>query len=81
MTSYVELKPVLPRPDKNGKLPTNKQLAYLIGRKIATKGTQGTYNFEHTCNYLNEKYDRKIEDAVSQDIEEDIDFIFIKYYK
>lgn len=34
---WIKIKPVLPRP-YNGKLPTTDQLAYLIGRKIATKG-------------------------------------------
>ena len=32
---WLEVKPVIPRPMKNGKLPTIKQLTYLIGRKIA----------------------------------------------
>ena len=36
---WISVKPVLPRPLKNGKLPTTNQLAYLIGRKIAKKGT------------------------------------------
>ena len=34
---WIKIKPVLPRP-YNGKLPTTDQLAFLIGRKIATKG-------------------------------------------
>ena len=36
---WISVKPVLPRPLKNGKLPTTNQLAYLVGRKIAKKGT------------------------------------------
>lgn len=39
---WIRIKPVIPR-DKNGKLPTTNQLAYLIGRKIATKGTPATH--------------------------------------
>lgn len=78
---WIKIKPVLPRPDKNGKLPTEQQLAYLIGRKISREGTQPYLDYNETLNTLNNWIDRKIEDAVSQDIEEDIDFIFIKYFK
>lgn len=35
---WIEVKPVLPRPDKNGKLPTMKQLAFLIARNMAKVG-------------------------------------------
>lgn len=37
---WISVKPVLPRPLKNGKLPTANQLAYLIGRKISKNGTK-----------------------------------------
>lgn len=35
---WIRIKPVIPY-TKNNKLPTENQLAYLIGRKIARKGT------------------------------------------
>ena len=31
---WIEIKPIIPRPMKNGKLPTTQQLAFLISRKI-----------------------------------------------
>lgn len=37
---WIKVKPVLPRPLANGKLPTENQLAYLIGRKISKVGTK-----------------------------------------
>ena len=37
---WISVKPVLPRPTKSGKLPTDNQLAYLIGRKISKTGTK-----------------------------------------
>lgn len=37
---WISVKHVLPRPLKNGKLPTDNQLAYLIGRKISKVGTK-----------------------------------------
>lgn len=37
---WIRVKPVLPRPLASGKLPTENQLAYLIGRKISKFGTK-----------------------------------------
>lgn len=36
---WIKIKPILPRP-MNGKLPTENQLAYMIGRKISKVGTK-----------------------------------------
>ena len=35
---WISVKPVLPRPTKSGKLPTQNQLAFLIARKISKVG-------------------------------------------
>lgn len=37
---WIKVKPILPRPLSNGKLPTTDQLAFLIGRKISKVGTK-----------------------------------------
>ncbi len=65
---WIEAKPVLPRPDKNGKLPTPKQLAYLIGRKIAREGTKGTHALSRTLEAVNAEYMEKIVEALAQDV-------------
>lgn len=39
---WIRVKPILPR-EKDGKLPTQEQLAYMIGRKISKEGTEPTY--------------------------------------
>lgn len=44
---WITIKPVIPR-SKNGKLPTENQLAYLIGRKIAREGTRANPFLEPT---------------------------------
>ena len=36
--NWISVKPVLPRPLKSGKLPTQNQLAFLIARKISKVG-------------------------------------------
>ena len=38
--NWISVKPVLPRPLKSGKLPTQNQLAFLIARKISRVGTK-----------------------------------------
>lgn len=44
---WITIKPVIPR-GKNGKVPTENQLSYLIGRKIAREGTRGNPFLEPT---------------------------------
>ena len=41
---WIKVKPVTPRPDKHGRIPTLKQLAFLIARKIYDEG-RGTTGF------------------------------------
>ena len=43
----------MPRPGKNGKLPTENQLAFLIARKIARKGIPATHSLSKTVNNFN----------------------------
>lgn len=65
---WIEIKPVIPRPMKNGKLPTLNQLAYLIGRKIATKGITPSPVLELTVEDLNERFMGELKEALAQDL-------------
>ena len=47
---WIRIKPVTPLPQANGKLPTENQLAFLIGRKISREGTPATHLLEDTQN-------------------------------
>ena len=47
---WVQFKRIVPRPGRNGKVPSTNQLVYLISRKIATKGTEGKHLFEKTLD-------------------------------
>lgn len=78
---WIKIKPVLPRPNKNGKLPTPKQLAYLIGRKISKEGTKGSKDLERTLSQLNADYEEIISEALDKDMAENIDFIIRVLYK
>lgn len=65
---WITIKPVLPRPGKDGKIPTPRQLAYLIGRKIAEKGTEGTYALTESVAEINSKYREKFVAALTVDM-------------
>lgn len=65
---WIKVKPVLPRPLANGKLPTPKQLAFLIGRKIATFGTEAKPMLRKTLENLNAFYQGEIERALEEDV-------------
>lgn len=65
---WIEVKPVIPRPMKNGKLPTINQLAYLIGRKIATVGIVPSPVLEFTVQDLNDRFMDELKEAIRQDV-------------
>ena len=64
---WIEVKPVIPRPDEKGRIPTPKQLAFLIGRKIAREGTKGTHDLKETTDTLLGYYEDRIKEALETD--------------
>ena len=59
------------RPEnRGGGLPTQKQLAFLIGRKIAEEGIKPGNYVINTINELNDIYVEKIKEALDIDLEE-----------
>ena len=70
---WVRVKPVLPRPDANGKLPTEKQLAYLIARKISIVGTEGSHDLRDAVNLTTEQWREKIRVALMKDLRDQLD--------
>ena len=73
---WVRIKPVLPTPLSNGKLPTEKQLAFLISRKISVVGTTGSHDLERTLEEIDQEWEDKIIDALDADIMNQFDQIF-----
>lgn len=63
---WVRVKPVLPRPMKNGKLPTEQQLAWMIADKISKEGTEGTHDLEDALAEVD--YETIIEEALEADV-------------
>lgn len=72
---WVEIKPVLPRPMDNGKLPTTKQLAYLIARKIGLEGIAPKPILAESIEKINDVFLPLIEQAVAEDIQREVDLI------
>lgn len=66
--SWISYKPVLPRPGKDGRLPTPNQLAFLIGRKIAREGTTGTHDFEEARDETVARWEQRIRAALVEDV-------------
>lgn len=50
IAEWIRIKPVLPRPNTKGKLPTQKQLAFMIARKISREGTKPTHTLQQTID-------------------------------
>ena len=66
---WVNIKPVLPRPDKNGRIPSPQSLAFLIGRAISRHGTEGTHDLEKVKDGVIPWYKEKIAIALWHDME------------
>ena len=64
---WIKVKPILPTARK-GKLPTEKQLAYLIARKISKVGTKGSHSLQSTLDKAN-IYNKVINEIHNQIIE------------
>ena len=66
---WVNIKPVIPRPLASGKIPSPKQLTFLIGRKIYNEGTDGTHDLEKVKDGVIPWYKEKIAIALGHDME------------
>lgn len=69
---WISVKPIFPKQSDGGKLPTQEQLAFLIGRKISLEGIKPTHLFEQSANAVYNKFYQDITDAVAQDAQNDI---------
>lgn len=64
---WIKDKPIIPREDDNGHLPTENQLAFLIGRKIANEGIKAGNQLKDTVKELNNIYLEKLKAALIAD--------------
>jgi hypothetical protein len=66
---WVNIKPVLPRPDSRGRIPSPRSLAFLIGRSISVHGTKGSHDLEKVKDGVIPMYKEKIAAALGHDME------------
>ena len=65
---WITVKPVIPRPDDFGRIPTPKQLAFLIGRKIANDGSEGSHELKNANDSTLQKWQDRIVNALALDV-------------
>ena len=71
---WVQFKRLVPRPGRDGKVPSTNQLVYLISRKIATKGTEGKHLFEKTLDDPNlDNIADKLVELITAEFEKEIE--------
>lgn len=74
---WIQVKPILPRPDENGKLPTEEQLAWAIAKNMEKEGAptrdgmpvEPTKDLGEAIGTTDEFFWGKIEEALVEDLE------------
>jgi hypothetical protein len=74
-TGWIQIKPVLPRPMDNGKLPTTQQLAFLIARKIGLEGIAPRPLLQKSVDNVWDVFEEFIAEAFAKDLETEIEII------
>lgn len=79
ISEWIKVKPVIPSPNKNGKLPTEQALSHLISNKIYTKGIKARPLLEKSVEAMLEDYKLQLEQALAKDVKNNFNFkILIK---
>lgn len=65
---WVQVKPVLPKP--NSKLKTPLQIAWAKAKAIEKFGTKGSHDLSITNKELSEEYEERIKEAIDKDLGE-----------
>ena len=66
---WIKRRKIAPYPTKSGRIPTRPQLAYLIARKIAREGFEGSGFLEFSLKQQQDYWEDRISDAITRDIE------------
>ena len=69
LVNWINVKPILPRPDQYGRIPSPETLAYLIGRKIEQEGIEPHPALAATKEELNKMYKDKLSAALGHDVQ------------
>lgn len=77
---WIKVKPIVPD-ERNGVLPTENQLAYLIGRKIAEEGIEGTHYLQQTQEELMTEFETKLSEAIAKDVNQYMDILMTEFFR
>ena len=69
---WIQFKRLVPT-SRNGKVPTTKQLVFLISRKIATEGTKGKPLLQQTIDEAYNGLVDRLAEALANELEKDIE--------
>jgi hypothetical protein len=64
---WIFIKPVIPHPMANGKLPSPEQLSYMIRRKISLEGTTGSHDLRDAKREILPKFMERLSEALHHD--------------
>lgn len=73
---WIRVKPVIPE-ERNGYLPTEEGLAYIIARSIGKKGTKPQMTLTRTNEVLYKEMIDDIREAFIQDVNDDINRLLV----
>ena len=76
---WIRIKPIIPD-DRGGRLPTEQQLAFLIGRKIAEEGIEPGNQLHNAMDDIYPQFEERIDEAIAQDITDSIEIIFSSFF-
>ena len=74
---WIKIKPVLPRPMNGLKPPTEKQLAFLISRKIAREGIPAGNQYTDALDETWKRWEQNISKAISEDLNNTIEIVTV----
>ena len=72
---WIIAKPVIPEPRK-GKLPTTKQLSYMIANSIYNKGVEPRFIFRDSAEDVWKIFEGELREAISEDVRNDVTEVF-----
>ena len=77
---WIRVKPIVPD-ERNGRLPTENQLAFLIGRKIAEEGIEGTHYLQESQEEVLVEFEDKLSEAVGRDVDRYMEILMTEYFR
>ena len=72
---WIKIKPVIPRPVNGLKAPSEKQLAFLISRKIARDGIKAGNQLQEALEITWSKWENTLSQSISEDIQRMVDMM------